>query len=440
MLLLFLACRPPTTGTSAPEPPSTDTSGDTASPTGPSTPTAATADTAGTVAPPEPWRATWIRAWSPAPALLAPSPDGGLLAVAVAQSGGLELGIGDPDLVADPTRYAAWLVAVDPATGAATERHRLADLDGLPSTSQAPDPAGIVFAANANDPGTVFFPDHGGPVLATYDEWGLARVDPSGAPRWISLFRGANLEHLATGPDGAVYACGQAINDEIRMGHLSAQAGWNAGFAAAWEPTGEPRWLLVEPGSWCGAITAGTSAVWLDWDTQVLQVDAGTGARVRTRDVNVQGFAAVGDEVDVLAYVDGHLQLLQLHADGTIVDQWTALRPTPGSPGLARRSGGWRLHGSGFSVLIGEDPAPSSPPFLSNDLFVGFVDESGHGSVVLDAGTTSLDFPAGVVELADGGLVGAARGAGYIGAQRTTAHALGHVGGEGWLVRWDPPR
>jgi hypothetical protein len=91
-------------------------------------------------------------------------------------------------------------------------------------------------------------------------------------------------------------------------------------------------------------------------------------------------------------------------------------------------------------VLVGEDPAPSSPPFLSNDLFVGFVDESGHGSVVLDAGTTSLDFPAGVVELPDGGIVGAARGAGYIGAQRTTTHALGHVGGEGWLVRWDPPR
>ncbi|MCB9689328.1 MAG: hypothetical protein H6738_03110 [Alphaproteobacteria bacterium] len=401
-----------------------------------------------------PYRPTWIRAWDLAPDVLVPSGDGRLLALI----GGWRLseahfGIGDADAVTWLTDSSAFVAVVDPATGLPVEWHRIADGRWRQGFVGAPDPGGMVVGFRGDDQ-MVPFPDDGGTVVPSWDVNVVARLDPSGRPRWFSYLLGGQVTWLAAGPDGSVFACGHHIDREIELGTFVADAGSGSSFVAAWAPDGEPRWLLVsgQTGA-CWGLAADDVHLWVGWSgtsrpngrptvdhAELLALDAGTGAFRSAKATGVSAVAVGMGGVDVLTFDSDVVWLRHAEVDRRLTAGFEAFAPYLDDTRLVPRPDGWMLWGRARETgALGAAPSMEAYASEATDLVVGMVARDGRAVAALDAGTTSVDDIAGVVELADGGIVAGARGIGYVGAQRTSPDALGHGGGgTGWLVRWDP--
>ncbi|MCA9492095.1 MAG: hypothetical protein KC621_19315 [Myxococcales bacterium] len=450
MFPLWFACQHSTTS------PGPTTTPDTGSPIAHETGSGTLTDTDTDIGD-EPYRPTWIRAWGRAPELVLPSGDGRLLVVVEGSSlPDVVFGVGDPDEFTLPWDGSGLLTVVDPTTGLPVIERRMADQDwGLPVIGAA-DPGGAVIAFRGDDD-MVPFPDDGGTMVPSWDATVVARVDATAELRWYALFLGGRLSSLVAAPDGSVYACGQAVNGEIHHGSLmSDAAATSASFVAAWTPSGDPRWLLVsDRDGWCTSLAADETHVWVGWSgvsrpdrslmeaqREVLAYDAATGALVSVAPAFARALAVADGGVDVLTYESFALRLLHADLAGTVTPGFPAFAPYLSSERLVRRADGWMLWGvqTGGGSL-GVVPSMEVYGGSSVDLVVGMLDADGRGVAALDAGTTSFDAMAGVVELDDGSIVAGASGQGYIGAQRQSPSALGHPGGGyGWLVRWDPVR
>ncbi|MCB9689335.1 MAG: hypothetical protein H6738_03145 [Alphaproteobacteria bacterium] len=458
MCILFwtlLACRQGATGPMSTTTPTTgETASDTASTAWHSA--ATTTEDTGAPAGTDAFRPTWIRAWGPVPELVLPSGDGRVFAVVGENTGAdLRFGLGDPDERSLPSDGSALLLTVDPATGLPVDQHRISDGRWSRPFVGAPDPEGIVLAFRGRD-GMVVFPDDGGPTSPSWTSSVVARVDAGGRPRWAAFLEGSRITTLATAPDGSVFACGEPASDEVRSGTLVSDGTSGAGIVAAWSPSGEPRWLLVSGRTGgCTGLAADDARLWVGWrgtsrpdrtpsagGTELLALDAASGAVSSVAVVDVLALSATGGGVDVVVGPQSETWLRHADPDGTVTAGFHAFSPSLRDPVLQRRSGGWMLWGASIgSGSFGVEPAMEVYASAASDRVIGLLDGDGHALATLDAGTTSVDTDGGVVELADGGVVAGASGVGYIGAQRRSPDALGHGGGgKGWLVRWDPVR
>lgn len=94
--------------------------------------------------------------------------------------------------------------------------------------------------------GTIDFGDAGGPLVSTgAADMYLAKLDAKGAPVWSRRFGGGASDTIAphtitTDPSGGVIVGGRVMGS-VDVGG-TACAGAAAGFVAAYDPSGEPRW------------------------------------------------------------------------------------------------------------------------------------------------------------------------------------------------------